>query len=367
MAEFKKRKKKNGKISYTVCIRIKGRKPLYATFDRLTDAKIWAGENESRLKLGKKIKNFEANKHTLTEAIDRYIEFELPKRKSDHRKMIMHLTWWKKQIGFYLLSDIVPSLLSEQRDILAKEPSRRSTKTELPKCGATVNRYMASLSIVLSKAFKEWEWIEENPMLKVSKFKENKNRVRFLSQIEQQNLLGVCKECSELLYLIVVLALSTGARYGELIKLCWDNIKFFDAEQEVTLYFLDTKNGENRSVTIDNLGYKLLKQHSKVRHINSNYIFARTDGLKPIELKRQWEKALKISGITDFRFHDLRHTTASNLAMNGVTQLEIADVLGHKTLQMVKRYAHLSQNHSKKVLKSLNSEQFKAHLQASNV
>ena len=90
MAEFKKRKKKNGKCSYTVSIRIKGRKPMHATFDRLEDAKIWAGENESRLKLGKKIKNFEANKHTLSETIERYLEFELPKRKSDHIIIFMN-------------------------------------------------------------------------------------------------------------------------------------------------------------------------------------------------------------------------------------------------------------------------------------
>lgn len=359
MAEIKKRTKKNGKISYTASIRIKGYPAMNATFDRLTDARSWASENEAKMRRGKHIKDVEAKKHTLAELIDRYIEFELPKRKSDRDKFKMQLEWWKNKIGAYLLSEITPSLLSKYKEVLASEPSAKAKKGNLLRSGATINRYMASLSIVLSIATKEWEWIEENPMLKVSKNKETRGRVRFLTDDEQNNLLNACKEMSNpLLYMLVVLALSTGARYGELINLKWENVKFDDKEKSVTLHFINTKNGDNRGVTIDSLGYDLLKQHSKVRMINSKYIFSRSDGKKPIDIRKQWQKALKKSGIEDFRFHDLRHTTASNLAMNGAGLRDIAEILGHKTLQMVQRYSHLTQKYTTNILKELNKKQF---------
>ena len=363
MAWIQKREKKDGKITYTALIRIKGYPTMSATFSRLTDAKIWANEKEAEMKRGKHIKDAEAKKHTLAELIDRYIEFELPKRKSDHKKYKMQLLWWKDKLGKYLLSEITPSLISKTKDILAQEPSPKATKICLMRSGATVNRYMASLSVVFTKAFKEWEWIEENPVLKVSKNKETRGRTRFLESKEQKALLIACKNCSEFLYLIVVLALSTGARYGELINLKWDNLKFDLQTHEVTLYFMDTKNGEDRSVTVNALAYKLLKEHSKVRHINSKYIFARADGIKPVELRKQWQKALKIAGINDFRFHDLRHTTASNLAMNGAGLRDIAEILGHKTLQMVQRYSHLTKKYSTRILRELNEKQFKFQME----
>ena len=77
-----------------------------------------------------------------------------------------------------------------------------------------------------------------------------------------------------------------------------------------------------------------------------------------MDLRNPWEKALKKAEITDFRFHDLRHSAASYLAMNGATPGEIAAVLGHKTLQMVKRYAHLSEAHTASVVASMNARIF---------
>ena len=77
---------------------------------------------------------------------------------------------------------------------------------------------------------------------------------------------------------------------------------------------------------------------------------------KPIEIRKSWLNALEKAGIEDFRFHDLRHSTASYLAMNGATLAEIAEVLGHKTLAMVKRYSHLSEAHTAGVLERMNQK-----------
>jgi integrase len=87
-------------------------------------------------------------------------------------------------------------------------------------------------------------------------------------------------------------------------------------------------------------------------------VFPSVDGKKPYSFRPYWNEALADAEVEDFRFHDLRHTAASYLAMNGATLLEIADVLGHKTLEMVKRYAHLADSHKASVLERMNSAVF---------
>lgn len=361
MAWIQKRKKKNGKITYTAAIRIKGYPTMSATFDNITLAKEWVAENEIPMKRGKKIKDAEARKHTLAELIDRYIKYELPDRKSDKKKFETQLNWWKGKVGAYLLSDITPSLLAECRDKLLKEPSPKfklsedGEKIEVKRSYATVNRYMAALSVVLTKATKEWEWLEENPMFKVSKKKESRGRIRFLSEEEHKALLTACEQSnSALINLLVVIALSTGARFSEILYLKWDNVDF----KRKMFYFMDTKNKENRAVPISSKAYELLKEHAKVRKINSSYVFARLDGKKPADLRWYWDKVVETAGLENFKFHDLRHTAASYLAMNGASLLEIAEILGHKTLAMVKRYSHLTKKHTAEILERMNEKQF---------
>ena len=73
-----------------------------------------------------------------------------------------------------------------------------------------------------------------------------------------------------------------------------------------------------------------------------------------LDLRAPWENALRVAGISEFHWHDLRHTAASYLAMSGASVVEIADILGHKQLSMVRRYAHLSESHCTEVLKRMN-------------
>lgn len=363
MAYFQKRK--NGR--FTATIRVKGYKNLSATFDRLTDARTWAGKIESDMRTGRYIDISENIKHTLADLIDKYIKEKLPQRKTEQKAFKNRLLWWRERIGDKLLREITPRLIAEQRDILLSEPSIKSTVNHYARTGATVNRYLATLSIVLTKGVREWGWLSENPALNVDKCRENRGRTRFLTKEEQARLLDACKEgTTPLLYMLVVIALSTGARQGEILNLKWNNLKFNNDAQNVTLFFMDTKNGENRSVTIGGLAYKLLLEHKqtstdkKVISIDSkNYVFARPDGKKPYYLRRQWENALKKANITDFRFHDLRHTTASNLAMNGASLRDIGEILGHKTPAMTQRYSHLTEKYTTKVLQELNDKQFR--------
>jgi integrase len=100
--------------------------------------------------------------------------------------------------------------------------------------------------------------------------------------------------------------------------------------------------------------------YEREKRADTDLLFPRDDGLAPMEIRKHWNRALREAGIEDFRFHDLRHTAASYLAMNGATLAEIADVLGHKTLQMVKRYAHLSDQHTASVVERMNQNIFDA-------
>ena len=114
----------------------------------------------------------------------------------------------------------------------------------------------------------------------------------------------------------------------------------------ITLH--DTKNGERRAIPLVGEAFTLLQDRAKVRNLLDDRVFPPTARAKRAEsrdLRQPWEEALKEAGITDFHWHDLRHTAASYLAMSGVSLVEIAKVLGHRTLAMVARYSHLSDGH----------------------
>jgi len=195
-------------------------------------------------------------------------------------------------------------------------------------------------------------------MRKVSKSKEPRGRVRFLSDDERKALLTACQEStSAYLYPVVVLALSTGMRQGEILNLAWADVNL--DKQYIILH--ETKNGERRRVPLSGLAHTEIKKLSKIRRIDTSLLFPHaTPRLKnqPFDLRKPWDDALEKAEIKDFRFHDLRHSTASYLAMNGASLAEIAEVLGHKTLSMVKRYAHLSEAHTSKVVASMNAKIF---------
>jgi len=101
-----------------------------------------------------------------------------------------------------------------------------------------------------------------------------------------------------------------------------------------------------------------MQEHVKNKREGSNFVFPNRKGTKPGDIRSVWKTALKNAEITNFKWHDLRHTTASYLAMNGASSAEIAEVLGHKTLSMVKRYAHLSEAHTASVVASMNTKIF---------
>lgn len=336
-------------------VRIKGYPPQSAVFERLTDARRWAQQTEAAIREGRHFRTNEAKKHTLGELIDRYIRDVIPQKKANSRgTQKAQLEWWKAQLGAYLLSNVTPALLAEHRDRLAFVDAER----KVARSPSTVVRYLAVLSHAFTMAVKEWEWLDDNPMRRVTKPKEPRGRVRFLSDEERAQLLQAAKTAKcPYLYAVVVLALSTGMRHGEILGLRWGDVDLAKAR----LLLHETKNGERRSVPLTGHAYEQIELLSKVRRMDTDFLFPNTvygEKSRPYEIRKSWNATVKRAELADFRFHDLRHSTASYLAMNGASLAEIAEVLGHKTLQMVKRYAHLSEGHVADVVRSMNEKIF---------
>jgi len=346
MATITKRQTVDGKPYYTAQVRLKGYPAQTATFPRITDAKKWVQDTESAIREGRHFKTAESKKHTFADMVDKYIKAQLPNyNEKEQAERKSKLLWWKDKLGVYLLSDITPPLIVECRDLLGE--------TRSP---ATVVRYMAALSHAFTIAVNEWQWLHENPAKKVKKPTEPDGRVRFLDDDERQRFLVACKESSsELLYMCVILALSSGMRQAELMGLKWQDVNLKDG----FLILHKTKNGTKRRVPLSGLGLSLLQEHAKIRRIDTPLLFpSNSNPQKPMDLRSAFQYALERAKVENFHWHDLRHCTASYLAMNGASLAEIAEVLGHKTLSMVKRYAHLSDGHVSNVVASMNAKIF---------
>jgi integrase len=177
---------------------------------------------------------------------------------------------------------------------------------------------------------------------RVSKSKENKGRVRYLEDVELPRFLAACRKHDDL-YLAVLLSLTTGGRQAEIMSLRWGQIDL--KAGRATLHAGTTKNDDARVLPLVGEAYTLLQERAKVRRLSDDRIFPPTRLAKKsvfLNLRTPFMTALKEAAISNFHWHDLRHTCASYLMMNGVTPLEIAKVLGHRTMAMVARYSHLS-------------------------
>lgn len=350
MATIRKRKTKDGKTRYQAIIRLQEGSDSKA-FSSKTAAKKWGQRVENEIREGTYIKHKEAFKHTVSDLIDRYQNDHDFKLKRDRVNQERQLKFWRKKIGDKRLSEVSRALLIEVRDEMAAEKSRRGK----PRAPATVNRVLASISHAFSRAV-EWEWMESNPCHGISRLSEPDGRKRYLSDEERAALLTACKELDATLYLIVVVALSTGARRGEIMGLKWADINW--KASVATLH--KTKNGETRAMPIVGLAMTLLEEHRDAnRQLTDKLVFPDPDDReRPLNFETNWRNAKAKAEIEDFRFHDLRHSAASYLAMGGATLAEIAEVLGHKTLAMVRRYSHLSTDHVSGVVSKMNAQIF---------
>jgi len=231
-----------------------------------------------------------------------------------------------------------------------KEAKPDADKNEVPKFRkpATINRDLSVLKHMLKKAV-EWQMVPEEVLkgiAKVGKLPENNRRLRYLSKEECGKLIEKCKDHVKP---IVITALNTGMRRGEILSLTWDRIDLTHG-----FILLDvTKNGERREIPI-NATVRAQLEELAMRNVDGHrHVFHDKTGKPYLDVKRSFLKACSDAGITDFHFHDLRHTFASHLVMAGVDLTTVKELLGHKDITMTLRYAHLAPEHKAKAVEIL--------------
>ena len=265
--------------------------------------------------------------HTLVELIGRYKATVLPDQKAG-AQVAARLDRWVELLADRPLSDITPRDLAEARDVLSDRMAAGS-----------VRRYLSALSGAYNRAIKDWQWLSVNPVRAIIWPREPRGRVRYLSDDELVRLRKAARVRSTALADLIDLALLTGMRRGEILGLAWSAVDWLHSR----VLLLDTKNGERRQVPLADPAMAVLRSRRPAGASGSVLVFCRRGRPhRALDLRVPWAGALLDAGIRDFRFHDLRHTAASYLAMTGATSNQIAEILGHKTLAMVKRYAHLS-------------------------
>lgn len=346
MASIQKRKNKNGTSHWRAIVRIKGYPTVCNHFDRKQEAEDWAADVERQIKQGKF--NFDQHKHqhTFVQLFDRYISDGCMQHIRSADDMTHHLTYWKSRLGDYGLIYLTPELIGKERQILANMPTPKGKKRN----SATVNRYLSSLSTLLSYAVR-LRWIEENPCFRLIKLKESPGRDRVLTDNEITSLLSACRQSkSTYLYCFVLISLTTGARQSEILDLEWRHV---DLENKVA-HLKETKNGYPRSISLADAVVVELAQLYEKRNPTKPLVFASKTAFGKVDLKKAWQEALKRAKIANCRAHDMRHTFCTLAARQGASNLELATATGHRTLSMLQRYTHLDAQVTKKFSKNIS-------------
>ncbi len=314
---------------WRVQIRKTGYPTLSATFDTKTEANLWAAKEEKRLaeqSPAQVVRQIRDQEYCLSTALDRYAEEIIPSKKLSTQKRDRGiLKVLKADLGDVALVNIDGQLLSGmirqwQGDGLGAN---------------SIRLYLAILSHLYNIARKEWGMLELiNPVELVRKPKLPQGRDRRLVGDEETRLLAVCTAMNPELADIVILAIETAMRQGEILKLEWRHVNWL--EHTCTSY--DTKNGETRVVPLSVRAEEALQRQQQRATGKEGKAWKYTnDGMRA-----SYNKALKRAGIEGLTFHDLRHEATSRFCEKGLPMMTVQAITGHKSTQMLKRYTHIS-------------------------
>jgi integrase len=298
------------------------RRSTGTTDRRLAEAIV--GKVRAQIVEGRFFETLEERTRTFDELMKRYLR-EHAAKKSEPR----HYQGYAKSLtaffGGRTLGEITPKLIADYKAL-------RYAVGLKP---ASINRELASLKKAFNLAVREWEWCRENPVSKVSMERENNQRDRWLSVEEEARLL---QGCAPWLHDLVMFALHTGMRMGEILELTWRGVDF----SRRTVMVVRSKNGERRTIPVNETVLSVLRQKSKVRSVKTDLVFCSHvfTSMESGHLRRSFRLALGKAGIDDFHFHDLRHTFATRLVQAGVDIYKVQRLLGHKSPVMTQRYAH---------------------------
>jgi integrase len=245
--------------------------------------------------------------------------------KKSYRDDVSRIRWFTKYLRGKMLDQVSRDMID---GIVSRQLARRSDRTK--------DLYVALIRAIFRKAMREWEWLEHIPAFKTY-VRKAKPRVRWLTHAQAERLL---EELPAHQQDMMLFALATGLRQGNIKRLTWEQVDL--ARRIVTIGHGETKNDEALGVPLNDLAVSVLRRRMGIQH---EHVFTyKGRALEQVNTKT-WREALKRAGITDFRWHDLRHTWASWLRQNDVPTWVLQELGGWKSETMVRRYAHMSTKH----------------------
>ena len=327
---------KTPSATWKAIIRKRGWPTTIKTFRTKRDAQDWARRTEDEMVRGVYINRAKSDRLLLGDALDRYLREVSPTKKPTTASAERHKAKAVKNFfSDFSLAAISPDLVAEYRD----------TRLEDGKSPSTVRLELALLSHLFTIAIKEWRiGLTYNPVANIRKPSPGKGRDRRITLQEEKILIKACTDHSNpMLGWIVRTALHTGMRAGEIKSLTRQQVNL---SKRVVL-LTETKNGSARMVPLTQEATSVLHEalEHPIRPLDTDLIFwgepGRDGKRRPYEFRPAWRRALQLAGITELRFHDLRHEAVSRLVEAGLGDQEVAAISGHKSMQMLRRYTHL--------------------------
>ena len=285
----------------------------------------------------------EGDKHYLKDAIQKYrIEYMPGLKPSSVQGFKKCLSYWEERLGDKRLSEITPSVILEEREMIQNGRERRRKGEPVQRSNGTTNKYVQVLSSVFQACKLDYHWFTgENPCKQIRHLKLPKGRNRDpLTMEEMEALMKACKDHSVKLYSAVALALSTGGRQLEVWGLKKADVDYKDG----FITFRDTKNGDTRTVAVIPAVLERLKELRQENPFDP-YVFPpkqrRSSNTKHYKFTKPFNQAVKDAGIENFTWHHLRHCAASFFVMTGTPDMMIMKIMGWRKKEMLGRYAHL--------------------------
>jgi len=298
-----------------------GYPPQTKTFDSYNEAVKWSRSIEVEIDQGCFISPSHSNNLIFKDIISRYIVEICPTKRGGSTEAIRLKANMRMKIASYSMNKITPRVMAEHRDLRLTQVAAN-----------TVIRELAYLSSIINHARREWGLTTPNPCLLVKKPQMPAGRNRIIDLAEESRLINESKPINgrnAWLMLVIIIALETAMRRGEILSLKWEHINL----SKRTAYLPMTKNGSARTVPLSSKAVETLQA---MPHSIDGRVFPLTH----CALYAAFRKACKRAKLDDLHFHDLRHTATTRLAEKLPNVLELASVTGHKTIQMLKRYYH---------------------------
>ena len=319
MAYIRNRSNDPNAPAWEARVRVKGYPNKTATFETRKEAEDWAAGVERTMRRRTYRDDAAAQSMTLRDALDRYEKEVTPQKKGAKEERSVLNLWRRDELAERSLGSITTSDIAAWRNELVAAG----------KAPSTIANRMNLLSAIYAHAAAEWHMPGlNNPVTGLKRPKARAGRKRRLEGDEEERLLEACR-ASKFAWLapMIIIAIETGMRQGEIRSLAWKGIG------NSTAYIEDTKNGEDRTVPLSSRAVAALKEVRELR-LNAEEVFP----FDRDQVSRAFRSVCKAAGITGLRFHDLRHEGTTRLSKKLTNVLELSAVTGHKTLTMLKRY-----------------------------